>query len=192
MLTLGAYIKTLRKKQGITQEELANLIGVSDAFISRLERNHFGDIGSHTVIKIAQVLNVLPEELYFAAGYINEPKAKPSKKKPEEVLSELKLLIPMTIPIVDNIGKGESEAVDYAYWAKPKVGGRKVKGLLVRGFSMEPVICEGDVIFIDSGLSPRLGDIILYYNDNKVWLSKYTGDNYHLYGVIIEISKRLR
>lgn len=192
MSTLGAYIRNLRKKQGMTQEELANLIGLSSAFISRLERNHFGDVSSYTVIKIAKALKVLPEELYFAAGYINEPKIEPSKKRPEEVLGELRSLIPVTIPILDDITKGESEAVDYAYWAKPKVGGRRLKGLLVRGFSMKPAICEGDVIFIDSGLSPQLGDIVLCCNDNEVWLEKYEGGNGHPYGVIIEVSRRLR
>ncbi len=192
MLTLGSYIKNLRKQQGMTQRKLARLIGLSSAFISRLERDHFGDLSSHAVIKIAEALKVKPEELYFAAGFINEPKVESLQRKPEELLNELGLLIPLTIPIVDNIVKGEGEVVDYAYLAKSRSSGRPIKGVLVRGFSLEPGICEGDIIFIDTGLSPRLDDIVLCCYYNKVWIKKYEGFDCHLYGVVIEVSRRLR
>ena len=192
MLTLGDYIRNLRKLRGISQRELARLCGLSSAFVCRLEQNQFANISSNTIFLIAEALKVKPEELYFAAGYINEPRFAPLWNRPQELLSELASLMPVAIPISHDISKGWHEAPDCTYWAKTKVGGRTVKGLKVKGFSLEPLINERDIIFIEFGLSPEEGNVILCYDDEKVWLENYTGHSRHFYGVIIEVYKTLR
>jgi transcriptional regulator with XRE-family HTH domain len=47
----------------MTQEQLAEAIGVSMEFISRMERGHIG-ASFETIEKLAQVLNVKVEELF--------------------------------------------------------------------------------------------------------------------------------
>lgn len=63
---LGARIRSLREERGMKLKELADKSGLSDAFLSRLER---GQVSSSVanLIQIAQVLEIGVGEL-FAAG----------------------------------------------------------------------------------------------------------------------------
>lgn len=58
-------IKKHRIKKGISQEELASLSGVSQAWISKLEANKFDDINPsvHSIYNIALALDVCVCEL---------------------------------------------------------------------------------------------------------------------------------
>ena len=53
---LSEQIKTLRKEQNLTQEQLGNLIGVQRAQISKLE-NNTSNVTMGTIIKIFNALN---------------------------------------------------------------------------------------------------------------------------------------
>ncbi len=61
---LGASIRRLRKRVGITQEELAERLGVHTTFVGRLER---GERGAHwrTVRRVLRALDLRPAD--FAA-----------------------------------------------------------------------------------------------------------------------------
>lgn len=50
---IGAIIKECRKKQGLTQQQLADKAAVKRSFISRLERNA-GSMRLSTLIKIVE------------------------------------------------------------------------------------------------------------------------------------------
>lgn len=54
---LGDKIKELRKKAGLTQQQLANTIGVSRSTIGMLEKNLQG-VGNDTLLKLAEFFNV--------------------------------------------------------------------------------------------------------------------------------------
>ena len=57
------YVSRLRKEKGLTQAQLADLVGVSQAHISRLERGD--DSASLKLIyDIASALNVQPSSLF--------------------------------------------------------------------------------------------------------------------------------
>ncbi len=56
-------IKTLRKKSGWTQLELANMAGLDRTTIGGLERNDYSDIG---IRKVQRVLSLLGKELVLA------------------------------------------------------------------------------------------------------------------------------
>lgn len=55
-------IKRLRKKAGITQEELAEKIGLTPQGVSNLERNKYM-ANAETLDKICEVLNITPDVL---------------------------------------------------------------------------------------------------------------------------------
>jgi transcriptional regulator with XRE-family HTH domain len=63
-VNLGASIRALRKRIGITQEGLAERLGVHTTFIGRLER---GERGAHwrTVRRVLRALELTPAD--FAA-----------------------------------------------------------------------------------------------------------------------------
>ncbi len=69
--SFGEKIKRTRKKRGLTQEQLAELIDISPRNLSKIE---VGDcfVKAETLEKILNALNVSTEEL-FANDHIKEP-----------------------------------------------------------------------------------------------------------------------
>lgn len=60
---LGRKLKMLRKKRGITQEQLADLIETSYKYIQRIEGKNPPDIRLTTITRLAKALKVKSEEL---------------------------------------------------------------------------------------------------------------------------------
>ena len=61
--TLSKKIKELRKKQGLTQERLAELTETSYKYIQRIEGKNTPDVRLTTVVRLAKALKVKPAEL---------------------------------------------------------------------------------------------------------------------------------
>ena len=53
---LGNRIKTLRKEQKMTQEELAALAGISRVTLGKVEKGHFGSVSVKTLDLIVNAL----------------------------------------------------------------------------------------------------------------------------------------
>ena len=62
-IKLGRKIKDLRRKRGITQEQLAELVVTSYKYIQRIEGKNPPDIRLTTIIRLAKALKVKPAEL---------------------------------------------------------------------------------------------------------------------------------
>ena len=60
---LGQNIKNTRKSKKLSQEKLAELIGVSRNYIGMIERAEV-NVPSKTLIEIAHVLNVHPKTFF--------------------------------------------------------------------------------------------------------------------------------
>lgn len=58
-------IKELREKSGITQEQLAEKVGVSNTSIEELESNSTDICNSKILSKIAEVLGVSVSDIFF-------------------------------------------------------------------------------------------------------------------------------
>ncbi|MBO5610365.1 MAG: helix-turn-helix transcriptional regulator [Eubacterium sp.] len=58
-------IKELREKIGMTQEQLAEKVGVSNTMIVELESNSTDICNSKTLSKIAEVLGVSVSDIFF-------------------------------------------------------------------------------------------------------------------------------
>ena len=61
--TLSKKIKELRKKQGLTQERLAELTETSYKYIQRIEGRNPPDVRLTTVVRLAKALKVKPAKL---------------------------------------------------------------------------------------------------------------------------------
>ena len=59
-MTIGENIKQLRLARGMTQEELANRLGVKKSAISKYEKGHVVNLKRSTIEKLAIALNVKP------------------------------------------------------------------------------------------------------------------------------------
>jgi transcriptional regulator with XRE-family HTH domain len=62
-IELGREIKVLRRKRGITQERLAELIETSYKYVQRIEGKNPPDVRLTTIVRIAKALKVKPAEL---------------------------------------------------------------------------------------------------------------------------------
>ena len=60
-------LKELRKNQKLTQEELANLIGISRQAINAIEKGKF-DPSLPTAFKMSKLFKISIEELFFFEG----------------------------------------------------------------------------------------------------------------------------
>lgn len=82
---LGAKIKRLRQKQGLTQEQLAEKIDIATRTMSGIETGE-NFVTSETLEKILDVLNISSSEL-FAFDHI-----KPKDELKQEIISDIQNL----------------------------------------------------------------------------------------------------
>lgn len=61
---IGSRVKEVRKKRGLTQQELAFYLLTDKCLISELERGHCNNITTLTLIKLADVLEVSVDYLF--------------------------------------------------------------------------------------------------------------------------------
>jgi transcriptional regulator with XRE-family HTH domain len=203
-MSLGKYIKAVRRRRGISQWELSKLSGLTRSHISRLELDDYDNPTAGTFILLAKALKVHPNELYQAAGYIEENTR--FRKGPPKTLYEAVAGLEVqsvNIPVTADVGQLTSGVIDvgqFATWGLPNNGSQNVKGLLVRGFSLEPDIREGDVIFIDPDTQPSHGSIVLCFQGEAINLVRYhhnpasddsSDATCQFYGTVIGINRRL-
>lgn len=62
MLKTGEIIRQKRRESGLTQEELAEKVGISISYIGKLEIG-LQDPGPRILMKLAKILNIKPGEL---------------------------------------------------------------------------------------------------------------------------------
>lgn len=69
---IGAKIREARKKQGISQERLAELADISPAFVGHIERGT-RIMSLETFIKICRVMDLSPDYLLFDSMPPSDP-----------------------------------------------------------------------------------------------------------------------
>lgn len=62
-------VKNARIKKGISQRELAKIVGVSNAIISRIESGKVKQTNYLILTKLSSVLSISPSELFESANY---------------------------------------------------------------------------------------------------------------------------
>lgn len=65
--TRGSRIKYLRRSKGLTQQQLADAIGVTKGLVSLWENDQIGEIGHRNWMGLLEVLQVAPEFLEHGA-----------------------------------------------------------------------------------------------------------------------------
>lgn len=63
--TIGNFIRKIRKSKGITQEELSDLLGVSQSTYQRIESGKTYSWTTH-LEKLSQILEFKPKDLFSA------------------------------------------------------------------------------------------------------------------------------
>lgn len=68
-MKLGDKIRALREEYGFTQGQLADNASVSQGYLSQLENGDVKNPSAAVLLRVAQAINVDPDELFEAAGY---------------------------------------------------------------------------------------------------------------------------
>jgi transcriptional regulator with XRE-family HTH domain len=66
--TFGQSLRELRRSKGVSQRELAGEVGVDFSYISKLENDRLPPPAADTIVKICEVLGVVPDPLLAATG----------------------------------------------------------------------------------------------------------------------------
>ena len=85
-MKFGRHVRKLREQRGFTQQELAESVGVSVSYISKVEneRLHFGDYPSEKFIhKLAEELKADEDELLLLTDRVPRSIRKRIKQRPE-------------------------------------------------------------------------------------------------------------
>ena len=85
-MKFGRHVKKLREQRGFTQQDLAESVGVSVSYISKVEneRLHFGDYPSEKFIhKLAEELKADEDELLLLTDRVPRSIRKRIKQRPE-------------------------------------------------------------------------------------------------------------
>lgn len=80
----GKILRKFRKKSGLTQEQLAEQLGISLKYISRIENGNNG-IKTQTLIKYMNILKITPNTLY--KEFITDSQTKKNIELTEKICS---------------------------------------------------------------------------------------------------------
>ena len=131
----GEALRRIRKKRGLTQEDLARLLNTSKQVVSRYEN------GQRTpkitlANQYAQILGVSLEELNGSASAL------------PETITPISQFQTNTIPIIGSVAAGTPILAEESYDAYIDCPCKADYALRISGNSMNPNYLDGDVVFI--------------------------------------------
>ncbi len=88
MNALGTYLYNARKERRLSLKKVEGLAGVSNAYLSQLERGRRNPPHPDILKKLAKVYEVPINELLAAAGYLEEEKGK-SRREIEQAFQHV-------------------------------------------------------------------------------------------------------
>lgn len=151
----GKFLKQLRKEKHISQVQLASMLGVTQAAVSRWERDGISP-GTDNITKLSALLGVSVDEILKGerATPVKEVLYVPSDRSKRFIRVPILGRIPAGIPIeaIEDVEDWEDFPVD------DTVQGRRYFGLKIKGDSMEPEYRDGDVIIIQQQEECHSGD----------------------------------
>ena len=150
-MNMGDYIKELRKKTNLSQEELGKLLNppINRAAINKWEKGRVENIKRSYVEQLALIFGVAPSQLMcFEDNTCN------------------KSSISVHIPVLGDVAAGIpidaiEDILDYEEIPAEMAEQGQFFGLRIKGDSMEPRICEGDVVIVQKQEDADSGDIVI-------------------------------
>ncbi len=180
-MAINIELKNQRVKLGYTMAELAKMVGVSEATISRWESGDIANMKRDKISSLAKALQVTPA---FIMGWEDEPNG-PSN--PPDTDAELPAPIitedTVTFPVIGEIAAGfehiaaedwEGDTIEIPHSYLSGRSNTDFFVLKVKGDSMYPLYHDGDRVLIlkqeNVDYSGDIGAVI--YDDEKATLKK--------------------
>lgn len=162
METLGTRLKQLRKEKKMTQQQLADLVGVSKTSVIYWEKDE--NIPKHeSLVALAEALKT--STVWLMDGV--EDASTENINHDGNVRSPINGL--RRIPILDFVQAGIFHEVGYdglhpkgeTYTSYQGSKPECVFSLIVTGLSMAPEFMPGDEIVVDASLAPKPGSLVI-------------------------------
>ena len=145
-MEIGEKIKLRRNELGWTQQQLADKMGyTSKSTIARIEKGN-NDVAQKNIAKFAEVLNV---SIAYLMDWTEEAESKPIR-----------------IPVLGRVAAGIpieaiEEIIDYEEVDGNTTAPGELFGLLIKGNSMAPRICDRDVVIVRKQEAADSGDVVI-------------------------------
>lgn len=145
-MTIGDRIRRQRENLGLTQTELAEKVSISKQTLYKYEMNIITNIPSDKLEHIGKILDVSPSYL-MGWKEIEEKKG-------------------ITINVLGRVAAGipleaVEEIIDTEEISEELARTGEFFGLQIHGDSMEPRICDGDVVIVRRQEDAETGDIVI-------------------------------
>lgn len=161
--SVGKLIYDRRTELGITQKEVADFVGVSEATVSRWESGHIDNMRRDRIAALSKILRMSP----LAIMGIDD-----------DLSTRLPNMVPIDahtfrVPIVGRVAAGrpivaDEEIIGYEYIDnKYSKDGHEYFGLRIVGKSMEPTIMDGDIVIVRRQNYVENGDIAIVLIDGE-------------------------
>ena len=162
--SVGKLIYDRRTELGITQKEVADFVGVSEATVSRWESGHIDNMRRDRIAALSKILRLSP----LAIMGIDDTDL--STRIPNMVPIDARTF---RVPIVGRVAAGrpivaDEEIVGYEYIDnKYSKDGHEYFGLRIVGKSMEPTIMDGDIVIVRRQNYVENGEIAIVLIDGE-------------------------
>jgi SOS-response transcriptional repressors (RecA-mediated autopeptidases) len=140
-------LKEARKAKGLTQVEVAKYIGIGQGGYSCWE-NGINRIDNVSLARLSELFGVSVDYL------LGNDSPEPLPTSPNGVM----------VPVLGDVAGGQpllavENIIDYEEVSKDVAATGDILGLRVKGHSMEPRICDGDVVIVRRQEDAETGDV---------------------------------
>lgn len=167
---MGKKLHELRDARGLTQREVANAVGVTEATVSRWESGHINNMRRDKIESLAKVLQVSPLVIMGRTEELTPHRETALKHPAANSYVHIPVLgaIPAGIP-----SEAIESVLDYEDIPADMAKHGNFYGLIARGHSMEPTINDGDVVIIRQQPTVESGEIaVVKLNGNEATLKE--------------------
>lgn len=150
---MGTIIKKRREQLGISQEQLANILGYkSRSSINKIELNHT-DLPQSKIVALAKALSVTPA---YLMGWEDLEQPTPKSNGYPTV----------RIPVLGDVAAGvpilaQQDIIGYEDIPADMAKTGEYFGLKIKGDSMEPKIHDNDIVIVKSMSDAENNDIVI-------------------------------
>lgn len=160
MTDIGYKIKKLRTELGLTLEEVGKVVGVSKSTVRKWETGYIENMGRDKIALLAKALKVSP---IYLMGWENEGFVDSEKEMAKYAASKNKGI---KIPVLGEVAAGipieaTKDIIDYEEITEEMAQTGEFFGLKIKGDSMYPRICDGDVVIVRQQNSCDTGDVVV-------------------------------
>jgi transcriptional regulator with XRE-family HTH domain len=166
--TIGDRLRRLRVEAGLSQRELAKRSDIAREYINQLEAGKTKSITLRTAAALAKGLGK-PASVFFgeSPGLAMTPRTS---------LADLELSIKAYIPVYAEVSTGPGTIVDYVACTVAKPAPETLRAYRTKGLCLAPEVIEGDVLIVDTALSPTNGDLCVVLIMDQASVKRYRED----------------